>query len=195
MQHLCNVHNFNPPPHVIHKVFHEVSHLTNFIALYLEINITSHSMLLPVHQRRSCTEQRQWPRRVWQEKGTDTLTSTYPSTPTHTYPHTHSLRLLHTWRRRGWEISPASQPVKQGVCLLSALIVAQLLTHITQLDFTDTTKMQTNVDAVSAQAADENMNRTVAVLLKMNLSQEKLSEGISLAVEEANAAKRRLHGS
>ena len=69
-----------------------------------------------------------------------------------------------------------------------------MLAHITQLDFADTAKMQTSVDVASAQTADENMNRTVAVLLKMNLSQEKLSEGIRLAVEEANAAKRRLHG-
>lgn len=55
--------------------------------------------------------------------------------------------------------------------------------------------MQINVDVASAQKADENMNRTVAVLLKMNLSQEKLSEGIRLAVKDANEAKRRLHGS
>lgn len=55
--------------------------------------------------------------------------------------------------------------------------------------------MQTNMDVASARKADENMNRTVAVLLKMNLSPEKLSEGIRLAVEEANATKRRLHGS
>ena len=34
------------------------------------------------------------------------------------------------------------------------------------------------------------MNRTVAVLLKMNLSQAQLSRGIRLAVQEANSAKR-----
>ena len=43
-----------------------------------------------------------------------------------------------------------------------------------------------DANALAVAKADANMNKTVAVLLKMNLSPAKLSEGIRLAVQEAD---------